>query len=891
MTGRLLSLSFVLFAAALPAIAEENVLVQTLDAKPPAVTPQEFVATYCLDCHSVDAAEGDREFETLVAAANGKGDTAHAADHAERWQEVLDRLNLGDMPPEDADPQPSDAERLDMITRLTRQLSEASHAGAEPTASLRRLNRAEYDATVRQLLGLEAMLADPTSAFSPDSTVDGFNVVGEALVVSDFLMTRYLEAADAYLAAAIERWQATHRPPEPQSWTFAPPFMREGNVGDGLNEPGQYQHVRENTTDRDGYVWLQKLPRGVPAAGEYVIRVRATGINRDYRYDEAIINVPREDPIVMSIVASDAASDANPQTNHATDRELATFELPDDEPQWFEVRTWLDRGSLLKLGYPNGPHRIKYMRHRLMREHRESFPRFLTECVPVFSTMHPDYDKEEGPKLEAEFLAEQDRLKAAGKPFAAFGIGNLINDDFAWRTFYAEYQGPRVRVFEVELAGPYAPQTPPDSAATPDVIDAIATDAMLEAERLAKLDAFAAAAFRRTPIESERKALHALYRRASETMPPADACRVAFKAVLCSPGTLFHRTQSGELNADELATRLAYFLTAGPPDARLRRLAADGSLTDPDGLHREAERLLDSDARDAFVAAFADAWLQLAKLGTMLPDQVEHPGYFNERLELAMRDETLAFLADAIDRDRPVRWLIDADQAFLNAPLARLYGIDGVDGLALRPVALSEGRRGGLLTQGSVLTASANGIDTSPVVRGMWVLECLLGTPPPPPPPDVEPLEPDIRGAKTIREQLAKHRDVVSCRACHKRIDPLGFALESFDEIGRERTHYVTKDWRQKPLGEVDPSGMLPSGEAFADVAELKTLLVEKTPLIRQNLVRKLLVQATGRIDDPADAADALKIASGESHDAGGADGPGLRTLILNVVASDAFRR
>ena len=838
-------------------------------------TPQQFVTTYCLDCHSADYSEGDRAFDTLVA--NRTGPEAIDADQFEHWQEILDRLNLGDMPPEDAGAHPSDAQRVAMIGVLTRRLGELADADAASVA-LRRLSHAQYDRTVRSLLGLEELLADPTSSFSPNETDEGFATVGESLVISDFLMSRYLAAADIYLDEAAAR----AKPLVPaQSWTVNAPFNREYGEIDGLNRDGEYQHIRENASDNAGYVWIQKLWKKLPAAGRYRIRVRASGINRDYPYKEQIVRVPKVDPQVLSIVASDAETDTKPDSVHATDRELATFEVI-EEPAWYEATVPLDQLSLLKLGYPNGPHKVKFMRHRLMHEHRESFPRFLTECVPVFSDMHPDYDKVEGPKLAEAFLAEQEELKQAGKPYAVFGIGNLINDDDAWRTFYEEYQGPRIRVFEVQVEGPV------DRAKSPD-FNAVLVDETLDADRRTGLiRKFAEAAYRRPPTATEWQALVDLDALLQQSESPTTAARVVFKAILCSPGMLYQRTESGPLDGHDLATRLAYFLTGSPPDDRLLALAAEGTLGQADVLQAEAQRLLaEVDRSSVFVDELGDAWLHLSKLGTMLPDRSDHPDYYNERLQSAMHSETLAFVADAIAEDRGVRWLVEADQTYLNAPLARLYGLDDdlvIDGLELRAVTLPDRRRGGLLTQASVLTASANGIDTSPVKRGMWVLECLLGTPPPPPPPDIEPIEPDIRGAKTIREQLAKHRDVVSCRACHQRIDPLGFALESFDEIGRSRERYNEYKWadRKRAKPPVDASGKLPSGETFDDVAGLQTLLAEREMLIRQNYVRSLMTLATGRLHDRADAAETTRIAS---------EVRGMQSLLLAVVGSEAFRR
>ena len=376
-----------------------------------------------------------------------------------------------------------------------------------------------------------------------------------------------------------------------------------------------------------------------------------------------------------------------------------------------------------------------------------------------------------------------------------------------------------------------------------------------------------------------------LYQTARKKMDVCEASKLAYKAVLCSPDFIYHRTRGGKLDSYELAQRLSYFLSGGPADKTLLGLAATGKIEDPDVLREQVERLLELESSEVFISDFMDSWLKLSKLGTMQPSEIEHTIYFNDRLEDAMRKETVLFLKEAFEKDRPVRWLIDGDQTFVNGALARLYGIQDIVGHQMRQVKITDPIRGGLLGQASVLTATANGIDTSPVTRGVWVLECLLGTPPSPPPPDIEPLEPDVRGAVSIREQLFKHREAAACKHCHRRIDPLGFALESFDEIGRFRKEYG--DWNEKKIP-IETEGKLPSGEAFADIKGLRELLVKRASLVEKNFLAKLLVRATGRIDDAGDAADIMKILS---KSGGEEQRLGMRELLHQVIACDAFRR
>jgi hypothetical protein len=242
----------------------------------------------------------------------------------------------------------------------------------------------------------------------------------------------------------------------------------------------------------------------------------------------------------------------------------------------------------------------------------------------------------------------------------------------------------------------------------------------------------------------------------------------------------------------------------------------------------------------AFIDGFLGSWLRLRELGSTPPDRVQFRAFYHFDLGSAMRRETELFTRYLLDENLSVVNFLDSDFTFVNKPLAKMYGLESVSGYGFSKVGLSDRRRGGLLGQASVLTVTANGIDTSPVVRGVWLLENVLGTPPSPPPPDVRPLDPDTRGAKTIRDQLQKHRSVASCFDCHRMIDPMGFALENFDPIGRWRTSYG----RNK---KVDASGELPTGESFKTIDEFKRILVQRKDQFTLSLAKKLLSYATGR--------------------------------------------
>jgi hypothetical protein len=371
--------------------------------------------------------------------------------------------------------------------------------------------------------------------------------------------------------------------------------------------------------------------------------------------------------------------------------------------------------------------------------------------------------------------------------------------------------------------------------------------------------------------------------------------------VLASPGFIFLDEQPGLLDNHALATRLALFLWNSPPDDALRAVADRGLLTRPEVLREQTDRLLDDPKSDRFIEAFTDYWLDLRKFDDTSPSAMLYNDYeLDDPLKRAALEETRDFVAELLRRDLPARNIVQSDFTFLNERLARHYGIPGVTGAAVRRVKLPAGGvRGGLMTQASILKVTANGTTTSPVIRGHWITERILGQPTPPPPP-VPSIEPDIRGAVTIRQQLAKHRSDPTCASCHSKMDPPGFALESFDVMGgwRDRYRGVSDDvppvvglgMNGQPFAfhyalPVDSAGELPDGRAFADIRELKRLLLDDERAIARNLARQLLTYATGapvRFSDRDAIEEILRQAAPTGY--------GGRTLIHGIVQSRLFQ-
>lgn len=404
------------------------------------------------------------------------------------------------------------------------------------------------------------------------------------------------------------------------------------------------------------------------------------------------------------------------------------------------------------------------------------------------------------------------------------------------------------------------------------------------AERLVRI--FAERAFRR-PVTDDIIADYVALVRAQldDKASFADALRAAYRAILCSPRFLYLTESPRDLDDHALASRLSYFLTGAPPDAKLRSLAAAGKLRDAKVLRRETDRLLTGDGLPRFVKDFADQWLDLDQIDFTQPDPKLYPG-FDPIVQAAMLAETRHTFVEAIAENRPVSWLIDANTTWMNSRLARYYGIPEVHDDAFERVKVpSSGHRGGLLAQGAILKITANGNNTSPVVRGVWINERILGEELRPPPGGVPAIEPDIRGTTTIREQLERHRADATCASCHKTIDPPGFALENFDPAGRWRDHYLAmKQGKQIPGVKIDPSSTLVDGRSFATFDEFRSITASDPERLAKNLAGHLLVYGTGGSLSYADRTAVAAIAKEAAQ-----QGYGVRSILHAVVMSPVF--
>jgi hypothetical protein len=361
-----------------------------------------------------------------------------------------------------------------------------------------------------------------------------------------------------------------------------------------------------------------------------------------------------------------------------------------------------------------------------------------------------------------------------------------------------------------------------------------------------------------------------------------DGYATAVKAMLCSPYFLYLYENDGRLSGDALACRLSYALTSSMPDSDLSILARTGKLSDPAVYDSQIERLLNSPASDDFSDSFVSQWLHLRNVDKMPPDEKKYPEFYHishgyTGTRDAIVKEPVVYFRHLLAHNLPVSLLLDSTFTFMNDALADFYGVAGVDGSHFQHVALEPGlKRGGLFGMAAVLAASANGVDTSPVVRGIYVLDNLLGAPPEPPPPGIKLPQTDLRGTTTIRTILDRHRTDESCASCHRSIDPIGFALENFDAEGRWRTRY--------PNAPVDASGTLPNGRSFTDIVGFKKALAKETDHVAENLVRRLLTYCTGRTMGALDEGEIEELCAQLK-----AKGYGLHDLLTGVLKTRIF--
>ena len=806
------------------------------DAAPAPRVIRGFLEQYCVECHGADLAEGDREF----ASFNPPFTTPQQLITAD---EIIDQVSLGAMPPVDA-ARPTDAERVGVVEELRRALREARDRfeGTGGRTVMRRLSHREYEKTLEALLGRRMDTLGLTAEFPREATRHHIDHIGSDMNAPGVLLDHYFQAAHRLVATRLGSPGV-----KPHTWHFKGNFVQYEEL------EGPHRSVFENRylclyeqpdtdTRQGGYGHIEEFLGGVPASGLYDIAVHAQAMHRDTHYDPAIFRIDFSEPFQLAVVPGDVTK-GHIHYPQAIEPRLGEAIVPDDEPAWLTFRVWLEAGQTPRFIFPNGPN--------------ESRASVIT--------------------LNKKYAAE---LEIDGKKANGVDRSHLL----------LRGKLPHIRIDEITIHGPL----PEPEGAAEEV--AVFGPGGFRADRaLDQLGAFARRAYRRPLDAADRKQIERLYaKRCDEGATERQAALDTLTMILCSP-SFFYLTEGTPddeawLRPFDLASRLSYALWAQPPDAELDAAAESGELTDPACLERHVLRMLVDERSAAFVDDFVDSWLALRDIGLLPPPRQAAGEYYAQDLPASMKREARLFFAELLKANGPITDFLDADYTFVDKKLAALYRLPERETLRLadgfRRVTLPDRRqRGGVLGMAGVLTVSANGVDTSPVTRGVWVMENLLGTPPPPPPDEVPAIESDVSGASTLRERLARHSADPVCAVCHRRIDPLGFALEAFDPIGRHRAQYP-KASDSAPALPVDTSGTFPSGDAYADFAEYKQLLMRHRSLaFKRHLIAMLLSYGSGRVMERVDRYEIDDIVARVE-----ADHDGLRPAVVETFTSRIFR-
>jgi hypothetical protein len=880
------------------------VLPHPANAEGPAA--RAFLEQHCYDCHDAGLNKGGLDLTALEFEPDDARNFA-------RWVKVFDRVSAGEMPPKTrARPAPEDLEGFTSAVARELLAAERGRIASEGRSTRRRLNAYEYENALRDLLS--APWLQVKGQFPEDGEAFRFNRIGDALDVSHVHLARYMGAADyamrQVLSVRIERPPtATRRYYARDQRTLTSKFT--GSIFNsspdrmtypvvGLNTPQpEVRWLRAplsdaETRDEEAVAWVSSnYVTGftyrwdqfrAPVAGRYRIRfsgytlwVPPGGIQMSFKGEKDKVGKPRPpNKLHGDYDRPQPGRTVEPITvytrNGAMNRRVGEFDLT-PEPAVHEVgEVWLLANETLvpdaSRFYRSRPNNF---RNPLMRE--DGAPSVAFRWMEVEGPLYDDAT-DAGYRL---LFGDLPLRRAEG---GAPGVG------VPWVDPTDRREGGRNAGQRVQALGEAA-------------VEVVPTDPKQDADRLMR--GFLARAYRRPVAEADvRRFLALVEDRLAAGLGFAEAMLAGYTAVLASPGFLFLDEAPGALDDHALATRLALFLWNSVPDDTLRSLAARGELRRPEVLRAETERMLSDPKSRRFVEAFLDYWLDLRKLEDSTPSTTLYNDYYlDDALAEAALAETQLYFAEMLGRDLPAVVVVDSDFTFLNERLATHYGIPGVEGIAMRRVPLPpDSPRGGFMTQASVLKVTANGTTTSPVLRGKWILERILGYEIPPPPP-VAAVEPDIRGAVTIRQQLAKHRDSASCASCHSKMDPPGFALESFDVMGAWRDRYrgVAEDRpAEKGIGKngqpfefhlglpVDAAGELPDGRPFRDIRDFKRLVCEDEALLARNLARQLAVYATGAPVSFGDRAEIEGIV-GRTR----ASRYGLRSLIQEVVQSRLF--
>ncbi|WP_240772709.1 DUF1592 domain-containing protein [Phragmitibacter flavus] len=831
-----------------PAVSTANPKPAEAEAPPPAaqssppakpIPPRElvlqFLSSYCLECHDSDVQKGDRDFALFGLPLSKEADLIEAKD-------IIDQLTLKEMPPKKSD-QPSDEERIAMV-RALREGVVAARGKIQSTGSrtvMRRLSSREYESTLATLFGRRVDTLGLTADFPKEKTSHHIDTIGQTLVTSGFLVDQHFQSANRLVEMRLGKPSM-----QPQEWHFNGHFVQyeelQGSHKDAFNFGYLNLYEQPNTDTRQGgYGHIEDFLKGVPVSGLYDIEVEAQAMHRDTHYDPEIFGIDFSEPFILGIVPGDVTK-GHIHYPQAIEPLLASKTVPDSRTR-LGFRVWLEAGQTPRFIFPNGPY----------------------ESRASVITVNKRYKDEFKAKI----------------PSSLVGRAHILR----------EGKLPHIRISDIKIKGPVQ-----EKGGSVEEVAVFGSEGFKAERAMDQLYAFAEKAYRRPLDDTDRQPIRALYeKRVAEKASPRQAALDALKLILCSPSFLYlsEVTEESEkaLKPHDLASRLSYALWTAPPDAELLQVAKSGKLAGEEELKKQVQRMLSDERVSNFVNDFLDSWLNLRDLGSQPPPRETNRAYYAEDLPASMKKEIRLFFTDLLKNNGPVTNFIDADYTFADKKLAAVYDIPEKKTLRLadgfKKVSLKgNSRRGGLLGMAGVLTVSANGVETSPVTRGVWVSENILGYQPPPPPDEVPAIDPDVSGATTIRERLAKHSLDRTCAECHRKIDPLGFSLETFDPVGRWRDTYPKPKKKELPAPKIDSTGEFPSGETYKDFAGFKKIIRDtRADFFTRHLIKQVLSYSTGRHMEIADEAEIEAIQEKVKKEK-----LGLRSLLVACLTSEIFR-
>jgi mono/diheme cytochrome c family protein len=850
-----------------------------------------LLATHCGACHGPDDANGGFRIDTLPAAID-------SIESAERWQQVLNVLNAGEMPPED-EKQLDPAAKADLLDDLAHALVMARKALADTggAVTMRRLNRREYANTIHDLLGVEI----DVRALPADVQAGAFDTVGSSLFVSADQIEQYHTFGQTAIQEAWRRYGSAPKPRKihVEAETVANPRVRK-HMADRVDAHKRFmtwkhevEAAARKPENREAVAAIRKAKPNNPDAPLHGwAQLQGAPSPKDFGFSDAIDAEQQGQrnwklgaayhALYLSMAAVDKGTYL--AINDALVHPYHTFHVPHDWPPG-------DYLLRLRLAHtdeaPPGRRFIEYG-----RRNRENY--VLEGCRQVTGTMTEPQILE----IPISITSETER------GFWIYEKGVHDSDGKAHRTFFDAFHkngvGPPLAIWIdwVEAEGPLNADRPPPAAlaellTVPAVDTPGATVAAAERDIRGTLERFTTRAFRgRAPEPAYLDRLVEIFtRHRSAGKSFREAVAEPLAIVLSSPHFLYLSEPLGEqarrqLDDLELATRLSYFLWSGPPDDALLEAAKAGDLQRPEGRDAQIDRMLADPRSQRFVEAFTHQWLGLDRLDFFQFNDKLYPR-FDLATKALSRQEIFETVGLLLREDLSLKNLLASDFVVVNGALANYYGLDGVEGDEFRRVPLPTGSpRGGLLGMAAVSAMGSNGEHTSPVERGAWVLRKLLHDPPPPAPPNVPQLTRLEGELLTTRERLRLHQEEPQCASCHRRIDPIGFGLENFDAVGSWRTKdsyekqgVGTKEW------EIDPAGAFHNGPAFKDFFELREIIAVQPEAFATGFTEALLEFALGR---PCSFSDDVLVRAIVARAA--AQDYSVRAFIHAAVQSKAFR-